>query len=76
MRVSTTELALLSGLMLAEYQKTGKRTLPIPDARRQLEARSYTLDGVSNGQLSRLLRERSLDLEARIVELKRHADLD
>ena len=76
MRVSNKELALLSGLMLAEYQKTGKRTLRIPEARRQLEARGHALRGVSNGHLSRLLRERSLDLEARIAQVVRHAEID
>ena len=76
MRVSNTELALLSGLMLAEYQKTGKRTLGIPEARRRLETKGYTLAGVSNGHLSRLLRERSLDLRARIGQVKRHANIE
>ena len=76
MRVSNTELALLSGLMLAEYQKTRKRTLPIPEGRRRLEAKGYSFGGVSNGYLSRLLRERSLDLRSRIVQVERHADID
>ena len=63
-------------MMLAEYQKTGKRTLRIPEARRLLEARGYSLGGVSNGHLSRLLRGRSLDLRSRIAQVQRHADID
>ena len=73
MRVSNTELVLLSGMMLAEYRKTGKRTLGIPEARRRLEMRGYTLGGVSNGHLSHVLREPSLDVRARIAQVKGHA---
>ena len=73
MRVTNTALA---ELMLAEYQKTGKRTLPIPEARQRLEARGYSFGGLTKGHLSRLLRERSLDLRARIGQLKHHAEIE
>ena len=76
MKVTNTELALLSGLMLAEYRKAGKRTPRIPEARRRLDARGYTLGGISNGHLSCLLRERCLDLRSRIAQVQRHADID
>ena len=75
MRVTNGALAELSGLMLAEYQKTGKRPLPIAEARRLLEATGYSFGGLTNGHLSRLLRERSLDLRARIEQLKHHAEI-
>ena len=76
MRVTNAALAELSGLMLAEYQKTGKRTLPIPEARRRLEATGHSFRGLTNGHLSRLLRQRSLDLCARIQQLKHRAEID